>query len=93
MEMAVVTTVETVQRMVRGRLQPVTITRHEGLATYTDNGRTFQAELATFIDYGKDGVTRCYTPPREPVSEEERARNRENIYRAVDQVISRLCGR
>lgn len=85
--MAVVTTVETVERMVGGRLQPVTITRHEGLATYTDNGRTFQAELATFIDYGKDGVTRCYTPPRAPASDEERARNRENIYRTVASVL------
>lgn len=85
--MAVVTTVETVQRMVRGRLQPVTITRHEGLATYTDNGRTFEAELATIIDYGKDGVTRCYTPPRAQVSDEERARNRENIYRTVASVL------
>lgn len=95
--MAVVTTVETREFMENGKRKTVTITHKEGLATYVDKdqngGKPFQAVIATFSDYGKDGVSRCYTPPREPVSDEERARNRENIYRAVDQVISRLCGR
>lgn len=81
--MAVITTVETREYMEHGKKMKVTITRHEGLATYTDNGRTFQAELATFMDYGKQGVTRCYTPPRAPATEEEKARNREKVYQEV----------
>lgn len=89
--MAVVTTVETREYMENGKRMTVTITQHEGLETYTDkdwnNGEPFQAVIATFMDYGKQGVTRCYTPPRAPASDEERARNRENIYRAFAGVL------
>lgn len=90
--MAVITTVETREYMEHGKKMTVTITRHEGLATYTDNGRTFQAELATFMDYGpKLGVTRCYTPPRASATEEEKARNRANINAVANRVL-RECG-
>ncbi len=82
--MAVQKFVEVVERMSGGKLQKVTITQYVGLATYVDknknDGKPFLAELATFIDYGpKQGVARCFTPPREEVSEEEKARNRELI--------------
>lgn len=94
--MAVITTVETREYMEHGKRMTVTITRHEGLATYTDKdkngGKPFQAELATFMDYGpKLGVTRCYTPPRRPATEEEKARNRANINAVANRVL-RECG-
>lgn len=86
--MAVTTTVEVTEFMENGKICRCTITRHEGLATYTDKdknqGKPFQAELATFMDYGKQGVIRCYTPPRTPAAEEEKARNRERISEAAN---------
>lgn len=93
--MAVVTTVETREYMENGKRMKVTITRHEGLATYTDKdkngGKPFEAELATFMDYGRQGVTRCYTPPRAPATEEEKARNRARINEVANRVL-RDCG-
>lgn len=85
--MAVETTVEVVERMMGKKMQKITITRHVGLATYVEHGREFEAELATFIDCGKYGVTRCYTPPREKVSEEERQRNRARILETAASIL------
>lgn len=82
--MAVTTTVEVKEFMENGKMCRCTITRHEGLATYVDNGREIVAEIATFMDFGKQGVTRCYTPPRAPATEEEKARNRERINEAAN---------
>lgn len=91
--MAVITTVETREYVENGKRKIATITHYEGLAIYTDelmnDGKPFQAEMATFEDYGKQGVTRSYTKPRAPATEEEKARNREKIYEAAAVALHR----
>lgn len=84
--MPVITTVETEERIMNGKPILVTITRHDGLATYHDHGREILADKATFIDYGpKYGVTRCFTIHEDrEVTEEERARNRARINEAAN---------
>lgn len=102
MEMAVVTTVEDLGlRKVGHEWRSVQMIRTDGLEETKSFGFDEDEECRlvsrTETDYGPGragGVTRVSSwVPNRDISDEERARNRENIYRAVDQVISRLCGR
>lgn len=91
--MAVITIVETREYMDRGKVCHYTFTEHIGLAIYTDkdknDGEPFWAEKAVFKDYGKQGVTRTYTIPGEPATDEEKARNLERIEQAVNVAMHR----
>lgn len=74
-------TLELTQRMVSGKMCPVSILRIVGLATYQAKDREILADAATFIDYGpKQGVTSNYTLHKDQApTEEERAAGRRNI--------------
>lgn len=88
--MAVSMTVEIKDYPSGDTMQRATVTKYEGLSTYRDGDHDVEAESATYMDFGPLGVSRCFTLPRRPATEEEKKRNRENVYRAAASVLRDL---
>ena len=88
-----VVTVKTVHEKI-GRYEADTvITRRKGLHWLTEmsGARVLVDESATMDSGPKLGTTLCFTPHSDvEVSEEERAKNRENIKRIATEVMIRM---
>lgn len=84
----VIETVEEGYETENGKTFKTTLIRRTGLARYIRRGRESLADMATFHDCGKLGMSCTYTDHRAvPYTEEEKAAGRRHIQEVAAQIL------
>lgn len=85
-DQTIIETVEERTEKENGKMLKTMFIRRKGLARYIRNGREVLADMATFHDCGKLGMSCAYTVHRAAVyTEEERAEGRRHIQEVAAQ--------